>query len=51
VLPYNRAVGWEQVITIVATVVLAVLVAVLYNNRRFDDVNGVNRYRRRAPPH
>jgi outer membrane murein-binding lipoprotein Lpp len=38
-LRYNRAVGWEQVITIVATVVLAVLVAVLYNNRRFDDVN------------
>jgi hypothetical protein len=36
VLRYNRAAGWEQVIT----VVLAVLVAVLYNNRRFDDVNG-----------
>jgi hypothetical protein len=35
VLRYNRGVGWEQVIT----VVLAVLVAVLYNNRRFDDVN------------
>jgi hypothetical protein len=39
VLRYNRGVGWEQVITIVATVVLAVLVAVLYNNRRFDDVH------------
>jgi len=36
VLRYNRGVGREQVIT----VVLAVLVAVLYNNRRFDDVNG-----------
>ena len=32
-------VGWDRVATIVVTVVLAALAGVVYNNRRFDDVN------------
>ncbi|MDR7600650.1 MAG: hypothetical protein QN191_11920 [Armatimonadota bacterium] len=35
---YARSVGAGA--TIVVTVVLAVLAGILYNNRRFDDVNG-----------
>lgn len=38
-LRYNSGMAWEQVATIVVTVVLAVLAGVMYNNRRFDDVN------------
>ena len=36
---YCDAVAWDQVATIVVTVVLAVLAGTVYNNRRFDDVN------------
>lgn len=38
-LRYYGAVAWDQVATIVVTVVLAVLAGTGYNNRRFDDVN------------
>ncbi len=36
---YNPPVGWDQVATILITVILAVLTGTLYNNRRIDDVN------------
>lgn len=36
---YHGSVTWDQVGTIVVTVVLAVLAGIVYNNRRFDDVN------------
>jgi cell division protein FtsL len=32
-------VGWDQVATILITVVLAVLTGTIYNNRRIDDVH------------
>lgn len=38
-LRYDGAVPWDQVGTIVVTVVLAVLAGTVYNNRRFDDLN------------
>ncbi len=38
-LCYNGGVAWEQVATILVTVVLAVLAGTLYNNRRIDDVH------------
>ena len=31
--------GWDQVATILITVVLAVLMGTIYNNRRIDDVH------------
>jgi Skp family chaperone for outer membrane proteins len=36
---YNPPVGWDQVATILITVVLAVLAGTFYNNRRIDDVS------------
>jgi uncharacterized membrane-anchored protein YhcB (DUF1043 family) len=36
---YDGPVGWDQVATILITVVLAVLTGTIYNNRRIDDVN------------
>jgi len=30
---------WAQVVTIVLPILVAILVGIIYNNRRFDDVN------------
>ncbi len=39
VVPRVTMGAWEQVVTVLVTVVLAVLAGTLYNNRRIDDVH------------
>lgn len=31
--------GWEQAVTVMVTVILAIIAGVMYNNRRLDDVH------------